>query len=150
MTSKYITTPLILIVLANMFKSTTFCLSKHCSVDYFCFMGKKRKPLHKILVPIVLNKYFIAVLAVAVWVTFFDKDDLFSQYELSKKLNQLRAEEKYYQTEIEKNKHDLNELRTNPSNLEKFAREKYLMKKDNEEIFVIVKDTIDKNSAKKS
>ena len=40
----------------------------------------------------------------------------------------------------------MNELRTNPSNLEKFAREKYLMKKDNEEIFVIVKDTAKKNS----
>ena len=38
----------------------------------------------------------------------------------------------------------MNELRTNPANLEKFAREKYLMKKDNEEIFVIVKDSAKK------
>ena len=73
--------------------------------------------------------------------SFFDKNDLFSQYELIQKLKKLQAEEKYYQTEIEKNTNDMNELRTNPASLEKFAREKYLMKKDNEEIFVIVKDT---------
>ena len=105
-------------------------------------MGKKRKPFFKLILPFILNKYFISVLAICVWVTFFDKDDLFSQYELTQKLKQLKAEEKYYQMEIEKNKNDMNELRTNPRNLEKFAREKYLMKKDNEEIFVIVKDTV--------
>lgn len=112
-------------------------------------MGKKRKPFLKILLPIILNKYFIFVLAVAVWVAFFDKDDLFSQYELTQKLKKLKTEEQYYKTEIEKSKNEMNDLRTNPANLEKFAREKYLMKKDNEEIFVIVKDTINKNSLQK-
>ena len=110
-------------------------------------MGKKRKPILKILLPIILNKYFISVLAIVIWVAFFDKDDLFSQYELAQKLKQLKTEEKYYLTEIEKSKNDMNELRTNPANLEKFAREKYLMKKDDEEIFVIVKDTIGKTTA---
>lgn len=108
-------------------------------------MAKKRKSLFKIILPIISNKYFIAVLALSIWVTFFDKDNLFSQYELTQKLKQLKTEEKYYQSEIEKNKNDMNKLRTNPANLEKFAREKYLMKKDNEEIFVIVKDTVDKH-----
>lgn len=133
-------------MLTSLFKSTTFPLLKHCVLPYFYAVGKKRKPLLKIILPFILNKYFISVLAVVVWVTFFDKNDLFSQYELAQKLKQLKTEEKYYQTEIEKNKNDMNELRTNPVNLEKFAREKYLMKKDNEEIFVIVKDTIKKNS----
>ena len=64
-----------------------------------------------------------------------------SQYELRQKLRQLRTEQKYYLDEIAKSKNDMNELKTNPANLEKFAREKYLMKKDNEEIFVIVKDS---------
>ena len=114
-------------------------------------MGKKRKPFFKLILPVLLNKYFISTVAIIVWVAFFDKDDMYSQYQLRHKLQQLRAEEKYYQTEIEKNKNDMNELRTNPANLEKFAREKYLMKKDNEEIFVIVKDSVktapNKNSA---
>ena len=104
-------------------------------------MGKKKKSFFKLLIPIVWNKYFIATVAVIIWITFFDKDDLLSQHQLRQKLNQLRTEEKYYQTEIEKNKNDMNELRTNPATLEKFAREKYLMKKDNEEIFAIVKDS---------
>ena len=88
------------------------------------------------------------MVAVLVWVTFFDKDDLLSQYQLRQKLQQLRTEEKYYQTEIDKNEHDMNELRTNPANLEKFAREKYQMKKDNEEIFVIVKDSVKTTAGK--
>ena len=106
-------------------------------------MGKKRKSIIKIVLPLILNKYFISILCICVWVTFFDKNDLFSQYELTQKLKKLRVEEKYYQTEIEKNKEDMNELRTNPTTLEKFAREKYLMKKDNEEIFVLVKDSVE-------
>lgn len=98
------------------------------------------------ILPFILNKYFISVLSIAVWVSFFDKNDLFSQYDLIRKLKQMKTEEKYYESEIEKNKRDMNDLRTNPVNLEKFAREKYMMKKDNEDIFVIVKDTIKKNS----
>ena len=125
-----------------MFKSTTNTLSKDCLLPYFYSVGKKRKPLLKIILPFILNKYFISVLAIVVWVAFFDKNDLFSQYELAQKLKALKTEEKYYQAEIEKNKNDMIELRTNPANLEKFAREKYMMKKDNEEIFVIVKDTV--------
>ncbi len=104
-------------------------------------MGKK-KSFIKVILPFVWNKYFISVLAVAIWVAFFDKDDLFSQLELTKKLDQLKIEEQYYKTEIEKNKKDMNNLRTNPANLERFAREKYMMKKDNEDIFVIVKDSL--------
>lgn len=73
---------------------------------------------------------------------FFDKDDVLSQHQLRKKLHQLQEEKNYYQEEITKSSGEINELKTNPANLEKFAREKYLMKKDNEEIFVIVKDSI--------
>ena len=101
----------------------------------------KKKSFWKKVFPILWNKYFISVVAIIVWVAFFDKNDLMSQYELRQKLHQLRTERYYYEDEIEKSKNDMNELRTNPANLEKFAREKYLMKKDNEEIFVIVKDS---------
>jgi cell division protein FtsB len=85
------------------------------------------------------NKYIITLLFLAVWVTFFDKNDLFSQYELTSKLKKLETERDYYKTETEQNKREMMELQTNKGNLEKFAREKYLMKKDNEDIFVIVK-----------
>src|ERR1051325_6600192 len=92
----------------------------------------------RIVLRIIKNKYFLTTIFVAVWVGFFDKNDVFSQFDLRKKLKDLETEKQYYITEIEKNKNDLHELRTNPQNLEKFAREKYLMKKDNEDIFVIV------------
>ena len=75
-----------------------------------------------------------------VWVTFFDKNDLLSQRQLTNQLKELEAEKQYYAGEIAKNKNEINELETNAASLEKFAREKYLMKKDNEEVFVIVKE----------
>jgi cell division protein FtsB len=110
-------------------------------------MGKKKKPFLKTIIPVVLNKYFLSIIAMVIWVVFFDKNDLFSQYQLRQKLQQLRVERNYYNAEIAKSKNDMNELRTNPENLEKFAREKYQMKKDNEEIFVIVKDSTGTKSA---
>jgi cell division protein FtsB len=63
-----------------------------------------------------------------------------TQVELTQKLNQLEEEKRFYKTAIEKNRSALHELKSNPANLEKFAREKYLMKKDNEDIFVIVEE----------
>lgn len=73
------------------------------------------------------------------WLFLFDRNDIFSQIELRQKLSELEAEKNYYLEEIGKNKKDLIELKTNKSNLEKFAREKYLMKRDKEDIFVIVR-----------
>ena len=87
---------------------------------------------------ILKNKFLITFLFILAWVIFFDKNDLFSQMELRQKLRTLETEKNYYIKEIAQNKTDLLELRTNPANLEKFAREKYLMKKENEDIFVIV------------
>jgi cell division protein FtsB len=76
-----------------------------------------------------------------VWILFFDRYDLFSQLEQRKELKKLQTDRDYYKSEIEKNSKDLKELQTNPVTLEKYAREKYLMKKDDEEIFVIIDKT---------
>ena len=84
------------------------------------------------------NKYIIAIFVFIVWLTFFDKNDFITRYTYHRQLNELNADKEYYLTEIERNKHDLYELMSDSAQLEKFAREKYLMKKDNEEIFVIV------------
>ena len=77
-------------------------------------------------------------MAILIALLFFDKNDILSQIELRKKLSQLEDEKKYYIEEIARSKSEMSKLATNPKNLEKFAREKYLMKKDNEDIFVIV------------
>lgn len=56
------------------------------------------------------------------------------------KINQLENEQKYYREKIEEDKRKKEELLGNRDNLEKFAREQYLMKKENEDIFIIVKE----------
>jgi cell division protein FtsB len=89
------------------------------------------------------NKYFLVSTAFLVWMVFFDRNDLFSQYEYHQQVSKLQQEQDFYQKETAKVHQDLDELTTNKEKLEKFAREKYLMKKDNEDVFVIVKEKKD-------
>ena len=94
----------------------------------------------KKLIPILKNKYLLTIVALAVWVMFFDKNDLRTQVDLRKDVKKLQEERNYYAKEISNITTDIKELYTNPKTLEKFAREKYYMKRDNEEIFVLVED----------
>jgi hypothetical protein len=72
------------------------------------------------------------------WMCFLDRDDLFSQMNLDRKLADVESRKEYYLREIQKLKAGISDLNTKPYALEKFAREKYYMKKDNEEIFVMI------------
>ena len=71
---------------------------------------------------------------------FFDKNDLLSQFQYHQEVSKLKIERDFYTKQTAQVTKDLSELTSNPAQLEKFAREKYLMKKDNEDVFVIVKD----------
>jgi len=95
------------------------------------------KNIWKILKHVLFNKYIIVFGVFAVYVTFFDSHNLIDRWDRNKKLNELQEEYKYYQNEIKDNNEKLNALKTNDEYLEKFAREKYLMKKANEDIFII-------------
>jgi cell division protein FtsB len=95
--------------------------------------------MFKVVLSWLKNKYVYSSLAFILWMLFFDRNNIISQYELRSKLHQLQQDRAYYIEEIKKDKEDMEQLLTNPKNLEKFAREKYLMKKDNEDIFLIVK-----------
>ncbi len=101
----------------------------------------------KRLIDLLKNKYFLLTLAFVAWMLFFDKNDLFSQYDYRQQLSKLKQERDFYQKETAEVSKELDELTSNRAKLEKFAREKYLMKKDNEDIFVIVKE---KKEEKKS
>jgi hypothetical protein len=90
------------------------------------------------LLGILNNKYLLTVVALMVWLLFFDKNDVFTQYDLIEKCRKLEKDRLYYISEIENNRYSLNELRTNKKSLETFSREKYLMKKDNEDVYVFV------------
>ncbi len=86
------------------------------------------------------NKYFLISTIFLVWLIFFDRNDLLSQYEYRQQLNKLKEEHEFYTKETVQVQKELNELTSNKEKLEKFAREKYLMKKQNEDIFVIVQE----------
>ena len=92
------------------------------------------------LLELLRNKYFLSVAAFIVWMLFFDKNDMLAQYEYKTEVSKLQEEKDFYVKEIAQVKKDLSELSTNLSMAEKFAREKYFMKKDNEDVFVIVKE----------
>ncbi len=94
----------------------------------------------KRLIDLFRNKFFVVTVAFVVWMIFFDKNDLLSQYQYHEQVSKLEQERDFYKTETDKVSKDLEELTSNPQQLEKFAREKYLMRKDNEDVYVVVRE----------
>jgi cell division protein DivIC len=83
------------------------------------------------------NKYFLATAFFLSWMLFFDHNDLFTQAARSRELGELQESRSYYREQINKTRKDVENVRINPVSLEKIAREKYMMKKNNEEVFII-------------
>ncbi|MCD4772173.1 MAG: septum formation inhibitor [Bacteroidales bacterium] len=96
--------------------------------------------MYKKLPSFLKNKYFYTILGFLVWMLLFDKNNFIYQAELSSDLNDFKNEKEYYINEIKINNSAIKELLTNATTLEKFAREKYLMKRDNEDIYIIVEE----------
>jgi len=103
-------------------------------------MNFKSVPNMKRAVDLLKNKFFLVTVVFIIWMLFFDKNDLYSQYEQRQQLNKLEQERDFYTKETAQVSKELDELTSNPAKLEKFARERYLMKKANEDVFVIVKE----------
>ena len=97
---------------------------------------EKLKEIGRVLYPYIRDKYKMTILVFLVWMTFFDENNFISQVENQLKLAELEADKKHYVSEIEQSAEDLKLLQNNKELLEKFARERYLMKKEDEEIFV--------------
>lgn len=85
----------------------------------------------------IKNKYFLSLSAFIIWILFFDPRDVFTQMEHRRELKELQTSKAWYQKEVAKETAEAEQLKTNPSIVEKYAREKYLMKRDNEDIFII-------------
>ena len=83
------------------------------------------------------NKYFISFAAFCVIILFLGKNDFFTQNGRLKELRKLQQSKRYYTTQIAAERKELEALKTNPAAVEKLAREKYLMKRDNEELFLV-------------
>ncbi|MGB3182261.1 MAG: septum formation initiator family protein [Cyclobacteriaceae bacterium] len=90
--------------------------------------------------PIAKNFYLIVGSIFLVWMLFFDTNDLISQYQMTSRLNKLENEKEFFVEKIEEVKKDQKELRTDKNLLEKFAREKYYMKKASEDVYILVEE----------
>ncbi len=89
---------------------------------------------------IIWNRYIITILLFAVWMLFFDQNNVFRQIGLYNDLKTAEHQKEFYITEYKKDSAFLEELNRNPELKEKFARENYLMKKDDEVVFKIVRE----------
>ena len=83
------------------------------------------------------NPYLVVGLLFLFWMLFLDSNSYLNHYRLSNTIDQLKKDKNYYKEEIKKDSIKLHEL-SNPEGLDKYAREKYHMKKENEEIFLII------------
>jgi cell division protein FtsB len=89
------------------------------------------------IISILKNKYAIAVSAFIVIMVFLDHNNVFEQMQRKQELQELVAKKKYYTEEIEKTKKQLADLSNNPAAIEKYAREHFQMKRDNEDVFIV-------------
>ena len=87
--------------------------------------------------PVFRNFYFVTGLCFLIWMMFLDSNDLISRYKMGAKVRALNDEKEYYKTKIAEVEEDRKELMTDKELLEKFAREKYLMKKETEDVFIL-------------
>jgi len=99
----------------------------------------KNKPIIKF----ISNRYVLILLIFVVWMLFFDENSYLIHHDLNKEINKIEGATDYYEREINKDSKEIGDLQ-NPDSLEKFAREKYHMKKKDEDIYIIEFDTIKK------
>ena len=88
---------------------------------------------------VIKNKFFITLVLFSVWMVFFDKNNVINQIELKKNLHQYQKEKQYYQQQIAADSEATYDLMSDSTHLEKFARERYFMKKDSEDVFLMIK-----------
>lgn len=83
------------------------------------------------------NKYLFAIVFFIIWITFFDNFNLIKQSKIKKNIQRLEENKKFYTNEIKKDSTEYQDLLNDEEKREKFAREKFLMKKDDEDIYII-------------
>lgn len=94
----------------------------------------RRLPLRRLL----LNKYVLVAMAALVWMLFFDSYNLVSQLGMQQKINELRQDRSFYREEIRRLAQEEQLLKHNTREMERIARERYLMKRPNEDVFVLL------------
>lgn len=90
---------------------------------------------------IATNIYLVILTVFVVWMLFFDENSYLTHREFNKEIDELQKWNNYHEQKIAEDKETIKKLQDSLE-LERYAREKYLMKKENEEIFIIEFDTI--------
>ena len=98
---------------------------------------KRIKDLYQKLPAPLRNKYLITFIVFLVWIFFIDKFDIITQIKMNKEFKQLKQQHEFYKEEIKKDSTEIYNLNNNPEEQERFARERFLMKKENEDLFII-------------
>ncbi len=110
-------------------------------VSYLCskLFQMNIEKLVRFIAPITRNKYLIVISAFLIWVIFLDRDNLIDRYSGMKELNKIEEKKEKQQQQIDRDTESLEKLH-DPEYLEKFAREEHLMKKDNEDLYIVVEE----------
>ncbi len=87
--------------------------------------------------PFFKNKFVFTFLLFVGWMIFFDQYDLINVFKLKHQLQDIEASAEFYENEIKQTQEQIDELQTNPKAIERYAREKYLMKSEDEEIIIL-------------
>ncbi|MEG0697997.1 MAG: septum formation initiator family protein [Algoriella sp.] len=110
----------------------------------------KKKIMDTRVVKFVWNRYFILTIAFAVWMFFFDQNSFFVHRELDKQIKLLEVDESYFQEHLNTETEKLDQLNSNPAEIERIAREKHFLKKDDEDIFIIEQEKVNKPQKKEN
>jgi len=94
--------------------------------------------------PWLRNKYVLTISLFVIWILFFDQNNMVDRMKMSSEIRQLDKDREFYEEQIKTDSTRLNELTTNKANLEKYAREQFLMKKPDEDVFVVINEKKDK------
>ena len=90
--------------------------------------------------PWLRNKYVLTIVVFSIWMLFFDQNNAVDRLRMGSEIRQLEDDREYYLEQIQKDSARLSELTTNKENLEKYAREQFLMKKSDEDVFVVIEE----------
>jgi len=100
-----------------------------------------KKIFNSRLFKILTNKYVLILIIFSIWMLFFDENSHLNHRKLNQEIEELENAIEFYQKEIEKNREMIHALK-DQDELEKFAREAYQMKKENETLYLIEFDTL--------
>ena len=99
----------------------------------------------KKILSIFINKYFLITIAFVIWLLFFDSNNIMNRLRYNNKLKELKQEKHFYLDEISRDSILTQKLLSDSLELEKFAREKYIMKKEKEDVFIVIDSTVDRH-----